>query len=61
MNNPHSDGASWTMCFLTLGAAWFQELTQSRILFIIAVVSGGTSILYNMVKIRNEWKGKRNL
>jgi sulfite exporter TauE/SafE len=61
MNNSHPDGTSLTMFFLTIGTAWIQELTQSNILFMIAVISGVTSIVYNLVKTWNEWKGKKNL
>ncbi|WP_149836887.1 hypothetical protein [Chitinophaga agrisoli] len=59
MKQIQTDGASWTMCAITWLGGFMQSISQSQILFTLTVVSGVTSVVYNLVKIRKELKNKK--
>jgi len=52
------DGKSVTGWVLTITGGWLTEATKSDIIFLITVLAGITTVVYNIVKV-HEWFKKR--
>ena len=59
MNAPHADGHSIGGFCLTVLATIGTNITQSQALFVITLLTGLSTLVYNVIKILKEWKQKK--